>query len=895
MHALVLITNAHTTHTHHTHQYMHIPYPFTYTSQENELGFFFGDENYEPPDGVRILPAPEHFHLPEDCLLTVISKKKFYCSMFEILDTWAELMNPEYYAIFAWSILESVGDTLVYPPQLRLPLEVPSCTNIDNEMTMLTNFNEGQDRRHFLTVPNSIISRVPETLARLAARKKGATIDETQAQRIKHIYEKLKSEGKIYQAASDTDSSDTEARNRRMLRKLARDEGSDGSDSYHSSDEDSDAAARRRAAKKLMESRRIEALDIIVKGTAAADARQRTKFVKDDSLDISKQKRTRGANFRSASPVQQKHTDFLNFDSKKSGKEMASLSAFEKEQRARNSSVVSQFRGPDGKIVSHWQYGSTTLPQTDLLEDDSEMLSFEKKFLKKGQGTNWREAYAEYKASLSDKTKIITEFSNSMIDRKLKLAKKIADAKQKKRDQLEARRSSMVVVPDRENADIASLSSKSSIEARVPTANTKREHEHEPKPVKEHVIMAAPDRYRSFRDRELQESSFGTGDLELNSNGDGGINDMKASRRREKERQIKALSEPELRISNPQPNYFMLADSLASESADRTMQRGATSPMRGIGSSPNLTLAENTAPSSSSRLASANRDVGMKGLVAQNYEENGDRIKIRAEKVRQKLKSLDATRRLLVRSGKNSNSSDQPLDYTAKSIVNDRLRPYTAPHLHALDGGDSRDIDLDVKAPKTRAPELNAFGGWEVNGDQSQEFVNKDYKDTMESWEKQYDSNETMQKQYTSENVNPDSADAVSKAGSPGFGRSWYAPVNVSTFETSTIIGDATRASQINHTLGIGSVDAYSHLTEGFGDMSMWRHGSLGSVPELTPAEVARQQYLWERGERKRIRQMKREHRRAERSYRVYNLKSDVAHVRSTLLETIQSQRNMQR
>ena len=575
---------------------------------------------------MAILPAPEHFHLPENALLTVISKKKFYCSVFEVLDTWAELMNPEYYAIFAWSILESVGDTVTYPPQLRLPMEVPSCTNIDNEISMLLNFNEGKDRRHFLTVPNTIISRVPETLARLAARKKGTTINETQAQRIKAVYEKLKTEGKIYQAASDEDSDDAEAQNRRMIRDF---ECNGGSSSEYSSDENSDAAARRRAARKQLESRRIEALDIKVKSTFAANARQRTKFVKDDSLGMSEQRRARGSleKYRSGSSIQQEHIDFQNFVPKKSYKDMATLLAHGKHQQALNSPVVSSFRGPSGEIVSHWQYGSTTLPVTDLLEDDSDIASFEKNFFKKGEGTNWREAGAEYKTPLSAKAKNVSDVSNSMIGRKLKLAQKVADAKQKKKDLLEISRGLSVAQAETANDDTGSVRS---IEARVPTAKT--ENDAESKKNQEHVLVAAPSRYHSLRVKERQGSSVGTSNLELSSNY--GIHDMRASRRREKERQIKALSEPELKISQPGPDLFVLTDSLASEPINRTMPR-----LRSPLSASNFQIVEDTLHRS--RHANVKKDdlrnAKMKVSNSLSIDDTVERIKIRAKKVRQKL------------------------------------------------------------------------------------------------------------------------------------------------------------------------------------------------------------------------------------------------------------------
>lgn len=810
--------------------------------KENELGFFFGDENYEPPDGVEIMDAPDYFHLPEGSRLTVISKRKFYCSMFEILDTWAELMNPEYYAIFAWSILESVGDTVAYPPVLRPINEVPCCTNVDNEITMYVNFSQAAERRHFLTVPNTIVSHVPETLARLAARKKGTTLSEQQSQQIKAIYSKLKSEGKIYQAASDTDSTDTEARNRRMIRNYERD-----GDSEYDSDEDSEMAAERRAAKKMLESRRIEALDIKIKGTLAANARQRSKFVKDDSLDITKQKRTRHSmvkKYQSGSPLQQKHTEFLNFTAKKSDKEMAALTAQQKQQEALNSPIVSSFRGPNGEVVSHWQYGSTTLPATDLLEeeDNFDMAKLANRFLKKGEGTNWREEYAQYKASRGDSSALIRDaspdFSNTMLDRKIKLAQKLADAKQKKIDLEATRGLALAQTKTSLGDDMSDHGSVLSIEAHLPAPEQEQK-----------VIEAIPNRYQSrMRAKNLQEHSVSTGDLELYST-DGGINDPKANRQRERARQIKALSEPELYMS---PDFGMLTDSLATESIDKNISR-AYSPM----SESKTKFVEDEMLG---RTGGDGKVPDKETKDSVRNEKNAQRIKIRADKVRKKLTSMDATRRVLLRK-----KLEQPANYMTRSDAGDRPRPHAPPHLHTLDGGDSLDIDLNSTAVPARSPEFEALEKWEPDGDRSFQFLNKDHTDTMESWE------------HKGSDSPPDSPQ--------NFGQNWFAPVNISTFETSTILGDATTASQlIGNTLKIsGGVESHSHLTDGYGNSSMSR------VQEMTPADQTRQQYEWNRAERKRARELKRINRRAERSFRINNLKSDVSYVRHALLAQVHS------
>eukprot|EP00606_Chrysophyceae_sp_TOSAG23-5_P000746 GSChrysophyteH2.ASY1.ANO1.200.1 assembled CDS len=251
---------------------------------------------YIPPPGVKVLLAPQNLNLPEGSHMTCISREKFYSSLFEVLDSWAELMNPEYYSIFAWSLLDSVGDTTVFPPKLRLPGDVTNTTCLDSEMAMLNSFTAGSQKRRFLTIDREALTKVPEILARLAARKKGTTISEAQSQRIKEIYAKLKKEGKIHGGDTLTDSDDSDAR-RRMLTLDEYNSGEDdGEDDGSSSGDSYDYEASRERRKREEErrngitSRRLEISDMEVKTTLVAQNRQRTKFVKDDSLDMKNQK-----------------------------------------------------------------------------------------------------------------------------------------------------------------------------------------------------------------------------------------------------------------------------------------------------------------------------------------------------------------------------------------------------------------------------------------------------------------------------------------------------------------------------------------------------------------------------------------------------------------------------
>jgi hypothetical protein len=47
---------------------------------------------------------------------------------------WTEVVNPNYYAAFAWALLDSIADTTAHPPKLRPLREIRCVTKLDNEM-----------------------------------------------------------------------------------------------------------------------------------------------------------------------------------------------------------------------------------------------------------------------------------------------------------------------------------------------------------------------------------------------------------------------------------------------------------------------------------------------------------------------------------------------------------------------------------------------------------------------------------------------------------------------------------------------------------------------------------------------------------------------------------------
>ena len=50
-----------------------------------------------------------------------------------IAETWTEIVDPTYYAAFAWALLDSIADTTAHPPKLRPHREMKCITKVQNE------------------------------------------------------------------------------------------------------------------------------------------------------------------------------------------------------------------------------------------------------------------------------------------------------------------------------------------------------------------------------------------------------------------------------------------------------------------------------------------------------------------------------------------------------------------------------------------------------------------------------------------------------------------------------------------------------------------------------------------------------------------------------------------
>jgi hypothetical protein len=65
-------------------------------------------------------------------------RQGFFDLVFETIETWAEVMNPNCYAAFAWALLDSVAETKSNPPKLRPLREVRCITKLENEAVRST-------------------------------------------------------------------------------------------------------------------------------------------------------------------------------------------------------------------------------------------------------------------------------------------------------------------------------------------------------------------------------------------------------------------------------------------------------------------------------------------------------------------------------------------------------------------------------------------------------------------------------------------------------------------------------------------------------------------------------------------------------------------------------------
>ena len=122
----------------------------------------------------------------------------FFDLLYDLIDTWTEIVSAEYYATFAWSLLDSLADITANPPVFRKKHLVQCCTSITNEGKMIKQFHENKTLWAKVALNAESMRRVPGAVKRLLARKKAALISEEELDQIQIMYTRMLKEGKVF-------------------------------------------------------------------------------------------------------------------------------------------------------------------------------------------------------------------------------------------------------------------------------------------------------------------------------------------------------------------------------------------------------------------------------------------------------------------------------------------------------------------------------------------------------------------------------------------------------------------------------------------------------------------------------------------------------------------------
>ena len=241
--------------------------------------------------------------------------------------------------------------------------------------------------------------------------------------RISSMYAKLRRENKIHVhgSGSGTDSDSEEGHSvvsdrqeglNELERRLRKDDGepnfSDDSDDYGSSDDsddDGDGNSKRGKGRGKngrftlhANGRKIKALNMKVKRTAAEQAKQRSKYINPESLfDMKNSSRMNRANARIKNynlidPIQNKSVNFLSRDMKPSKEKTREMWMLQVEKDSIQSPTVMGFKHKNQPVM-HWAYASGTLPDETVVQkynrelkkgwgNQDEAMMAQKKFLK---------------------------------------------------------------------------------------------------------------------------------------------------------------------------------------------------------------------------------------------------------------------------------------------------------------------------------------------------------------------------------------------------------------------------------------------------------------------------------------------------------------------------------
>lgn len=78
------------------------------------------------------------------------------------IETWTEIVDPTYYAAFAWSLLDSIADVTSHPPRLKPVREVNCITKVLNEAAMIKKYIGNKRLRMSLAIEAESMARVPD-------------------------------------------------------------------------------------------------------------------------------------------------------------------------------------------------------------------------------------------------------------------------------------------------------------------------------------------------------------------------------------------------------------------------------------------------------------------------------------------------------------------------------------------------------------------------------------------------------------------------------------------------------------------------------------------------------------------------------------------------------------
>eukprot|EP00597_Dinobryon_sp_UTEXLB2267_P015754 CAMPEP_0170111234 /NCGR_PEP_ID=MMETSP0020_2-20130122/8354_1 /TAXON_ID=98059 /ORGANISM="Dinobryon sp., Strain UTEXLB2267" /LENGTH=1300 /DNA_ID=CAMNT_0010336725 /DNA_START=1048 /DNA_END=4950 /DNA_ORIENTATION=- len=100
-----------------------------------------------------------------------LTRASFYDLLFEVIETWSEIIDKNYLAAFSWALLDSVVDINAIPPRLKYIRDVECIMKISNVSEMISKHFTNKKIRSSLTIKNEFMQRISEVQKRLRSRK----------------------------------------------------------------------------------------------------------------------------------------------------------------------------------------------------------------------------------------------------------------------------------------------------------------------------------------------------------------------------------------------------------------------------------------------------------------------------------------------------------------------------------------------------------------------------------------------------------------------------------------------------------------------------------------------------------------------------------------------------